>query len=287
VALTPLELDPDEGATGTLTYTVRAHDLPRPITNTAYVTGTAVSLFLTATAQTAAAVAVVNPAAMVVNKTPSGTTAEVGQTITYTYRVTNTGTVTLVNVTGRDDRLGVVTFSLTALRPEENTIATLAHTVNVDDWPGPVTNTVHVTGTGDVGVPLTTTAQAIASVELTGPAAISVGKTVDTRTARLGQTITYSYRVTNTGTVTLSDVAGRDDKLGVLPFDITTLGPDESFTATLSYQVRATDLPGPLTNTVEVSGTAAAGLPLTAMAQDVATVFFETVYVPVVLKLVP
>jgi len=52
-----------------------------------------------------------------------------------------------------------------------------------------------------------------------GPA-ITVTKAVRPTTAAPGVTLTYSYRVTNTGKVTLTGVAAVDDRLGAVPLRV-------------------------------------------------------------------
>jgi len=90
--------------------------------------------------------------------------------------------------------------------------------------------------------------------------------------------------------VTLTDLAARDDKLGTLDLGLLELGPGADTVVMLSYTIRAADLPGPLTNTVTVSGTAAEGLPLVATATDRVALNLEpltNVFLPVVVKWMP
>jgi uncharacterized repeat protein (TIGR01451 family) len=81
-----------------------------------------------------------------VSVTPDVSSAEVGDTITYTYRITNTGNITLTAVSAVDDMLGTIDVSNT-LAMGEWAEATAVYTPTEDDLPGPITNTVAVTGT--------------------------------------------------------------------------------------------------------------------------------------------
>ena len=83
---------------------------------------------------------------------------------------------------------------------------------------------------------------------------IAVHKMASAEQARAGETITYTYQVSNTGTLLLGRVSASDDPLGAVTLGRTTLAPGERTTGTLTYTVRAADLPGPLVNSVVVSG---------------------------------
>lgn len=85
--------------------------------------------------------------------------------------------------------------------------------------------------------------------------AVAVAKAPDAASAHVGQTITYTYRVTNTGEVTLKGVQAYDDRLGVVPLSTDRLTPNQVATGTLTHTVREEDLPGPLVNRVVVTGT--------------------------------
>jgi uncharacterized repeat protein (TIGR01451 family) len=88
---------------------------------------------------------------------------------------------------------------------------------------------------------------------------MSVTKTADVSVAGVGQTITYTYRVKNNDTDTLTGITGNDDKLGPVTFDPDTLAAGQNTTGTLTYTVQPGDLPGPLVNVVVVSGTPPVG----------------------------
>ncbi len=105
----------------------------------------------------------------------------------------------------------------------------------------------------------------------------------------MSQPITYTYRVTNTGDVTLTNLNANDDKLGPVSLSPTTLAPSQSASGTLTYTISAADLPGPLTNTVVVSGTPPVGPVITTVAQAAVSLLpaagpDHPVYLPVVVK---
>lgn len=94
-------------------------------------------------------------------------------------------------------------------------------------------------------------------------AGLSTSKVVNAGTASPGETVTYTYYVTNTGDVSLSGVIAVDDPLGTVTLGASTLAPDEWTTGVLTYTVIEGDLPGPLVNTVIVTGTLLAGTSVT------------------------
>src|SRR5262245_39131675 len=103
-----------------------------------------------------------------------------------------------------------------------------------------------------------------------------VSKRANPTTARVGETITYTYRITNTGNVSLTELSVVDEQLGpvsvsLLPggtalFPVGTLQPGQVAGGTRSYTAQLGDLPGPLVNTVVVTGTSATAV-ITATTQ--------------------
>ena len=276
-------LPPGAVTSGTLTYVVVEQDLPGPLTNTVTATGTYTILGGGVVTDTDwASVALTSNPSITVTKLVTPTTANVGKVVTYTYLVTNTGDVTLSSVVAVDDKLGSVTLVSTTLAPGASTGGVLTYTVTEGDLPGPLTNTVTVTGTPPVGNDVT--AEDDASVALTSNPAITVTKLVTPTTANIGEVVTYTYLVTNTGDVTLDPVVAVDDKLGTVTLGATSLAPGASTGGILTYTITALDLPGPLTNTVIVTGTAPGGSDVTAWATATVTLnpYFR-IYLPLIM----
>jgi hypothetical protein len=96
--------------------------------------------------------------------------------------------------------------------------------------------------------------------------ALAVDVEASLRVAQVGQAVTYTYRVTNTGKTTLDPVIANDDRLGTVPLGAMTLAPGQGASGVLTYTVSEADLPGPLTHTVTASGTPPLGSPVTATA---------------------
>ena len=144
--------------------------------------------------------------------TPTGTTA--GSTIDYTFLVTNTGNVTLTGVTVDDPKVGTVTCPVTTLAPAASTTCTATYTLTqVDVDAGHVANTATVTGTDPNGTDVTATDSTDTPIAA-GPA-ITLDKVAGTPTGNAaGDTIDYTFIVTNTGNVTLTGVVVDDPKVG-------------------------------------------------------------------------
>ncbi len=264
-------LAPGESAIGTITYTVLEGDLPGPIINTVTATATD-SLKQPLTATATATVALTYTASMTVDKVPSSTTAKVGDTLTYTYTVRNTGNVTLNGLALSDNKIGAVTPAKNTLASGETTTATAAYTVLEGDLPGPLTNIVTVTATDTQNQPVTTTATA--TVTLTYTASINVTKEPSTRTAAVGDTVTYRFTVKNTGSVTVNALTLTDDKLGAINPEKTSLAPGETTTASIDHVVVETDLPSPLTNVVTAAASDILGQPVTSTATATVTLTY-------------
>jgi uncharacterized repeat protein (TIGR01451 family) len=118
--------------------------------------------------------------------------------------------------------------------------------------------------------------------------AITVTKTANASSAKVGETVTYTYRITNTGAFSLTIVT-HDDKLGPVPLGASTLPPGIGTSGTLTYTITA--LPATsthsITNTVTVTGTPPVGPAVNADAQFVLTVVWHRVYLPLILRAFP
>ena len=153
-----------------------------------------------------------------------------GDTITYTFEVTNTGEVELFDVELSDPICDPGT-----IEPGEDVDASMAvgevwtfsctHLVTEED-PDPIPNTATVRGDtveGEGGNEVEATDDHM--VDIIHPA-IDIVKTVDEEVVPVGTTVTFTYVITNTGDTTLYDISVDDDILGHIG-DIPELEPGE------------------------------------------------------------
>jgi uncharacterized repeat protein (TIGR01451 family) len=191
--------------------------------------------------------------------------AHAGDTITYTYTVSNAGPDEACNVVVSDDVAGLATYvsgdtdSDGCIDPGETWTFEATYTVQAGD-PDPLVNTATVSS--DADDPNTSNNVATWSVDILHPA-IAIDKSADKVQAHAGDTITYTIIVTNTGDTPLYGVTVTDTLLGT--FSIGTLGVGQSVTITPAptYTVNAGD-PDPLVNTATASGHDILGLTVTA-----------------------
>ena len=189
-----------------------------------------------------------------------------GQSISYSYLVTNTGNVSLAGpVTVTDDKATVTCPAVSTvgnhdaiLDPGESITCTASYTITQADLnSGSVTNvaTAHAGGTNSNQDTETVTAVQTQTLSLVKSATPSTYSTV-------GQSISYSYLVTNTGNVRLAGpVTVTDDKATVTCPAVSTVGNNDSFldpgeavTCTASYTITQADLnSGSVTNIAKAS----------------------------------
>ncbi len=135
----------------------------------------------------------------------------------------------------------------TTLETGETWNYSCTHVVTATD-PDPLPNTVTVTGTGPNGQVSDTDTH---SVDIIHPA-IQIVKTARPTSVGPGETVTYTFRVTNTGDVTLFDVKVTDNKLGNI-CTIAQLDVGETETCTADFTA-STDFGGPLDNVGKAKG---------------------------------
>ena len=258
-------LMPGTSATGGSTYTIKESDLPGPLNNTVTVSGVEDRTKKPVSTSANATVALTYNAALSLSKEPSSTTAEVGEKVTYKFTVSNTGKVTIKGLKLIDDKLGTITIDNKDLAPGDVASASATHVILEGDLPGPLTNVATIQGTDSQNKPVTATATA--SIALTYTSGLAVTKTVSSDTAKVGDTVTYRFSVKNNGLVTVNGLALNDDHLGTITLDKNSLTPGEETTGFATYTIVETDLPGPLSNVATASGTDSQGKAVTAQAK--------------------
>ena len=190
--------------------------------------------------------------------TPTGPLVPVGSTVTWTYRVTNTGNVALSGLVVTDDRLGTITCPTTTLTPGAATTCTATGAA----LPGQYANVGTARAVDPSGF---TVADTDPSHYRGVTAAIDIekatnGEDADTATGPLlliGSRVTWTYVVRNTGAVTLTNLLVTDDRLGTITCPTTTLTPSAATTCTAT----GTALPGQYANVGTATAVVADGGP--------------------------
>ncbi|MFO7537211.1 MAG: kelch repeat-containing protein [Chloroflexota bacterium] len=99
----------------------------------------------------------------------------------------------------------------------------------------------------------------------------------------LGEIITYTITITNSGNVVLNELNSMATVSG--DFDLPeSLAPDMVVSASYSYMVTTADLPGPLTNEVMVTAVPPGGDPLTITITATTFIEVHTLFLPVILN---
>ena len=177
--------------------------------------------------------------------------AVAGELISYSFAVTNTGDVTLTNVTVTDSLPGIVLSGspIASLAPGEtdSTSITATYALQTPDLnAGSVTNSAIATGTDPFGDDVTDTSgttvdndDPLVSTLMAEPA-IALIKTSDASAlsspSEVGDVISYSFTVTNTGNVTLSNITLADTLPGLTLTGgpIASLAPGQSDATTFA-----------------------------------------------------
>ncbi|HXF86185.1 MAG TPA: LysM peptidoglycan-binding domain-containing protein [Anaerolineales bacterium] len=177
----------------------------------------------------------------------------VGQTINYRYSVTNTGALPLAgpvivldnkipNVSCPD--LSTIGNQDNALDPNETLVCTSTYSITQADLDaGSVTNTATASAGSVMSNQSTVTVTLSPQTRL-----LSLTKTANPVSYnQVGQTITYTFVITNIGTLTLgpAQFTITDNKLGPplnCGADNTTLAPNQTVTCTATYTITQADL---------------------------------------------
>ncbi|MDO5712941.1 MAG: S-layer homology domain-containing protein [Tissierellia bacterium] len=272
ITLQKTELAPDESTTGTASYTIKQSDVDKgQIENTA-----------TATAKSPSGKTIENDATDMVpaSRKPDFTitktadmadtpSLKVGNTITYTFTLTNTGNVTLTNVGIEDPLEGLsdITLDKTTLAPGEVATGTATYEIKQSDVDaGEVENTAK----GMVNTPSGKTMKKSVTevVTINQNPKIVFKKSTDKASdyeLKAGEVITYTFIVTNDGNVTVDNVVVTDPMEGLSKIDLdkTKLAPGETATATATYTIKQKDVDkGQITNIAKASVTPPQGGPI-------------------------
>ncbi|WP_139230589.1 MULTISPECIES: GEVED domain-containing protein [unclassified Leifsonia] len=271
---------PGQVLTCTAGYTLTQADVDAgTVVNTATASATPPTGAAPVSAPSTAAVSIPAAAGLTVAKTAAVTGAGVaGDVVTYSFLITNTGNVTIADAgvtegafTGTGT-LGPVTCPAGAasMAPGDAVTCTAAYTLTQADVDaGSISNTATATGTPPGGGVPPVSPPSTSTTPLTRTADLTVAKTATPTTiTTAGALIDYSFLVTNTGTVTLTDPVVNETAFsgtGPVPTVVcppgTTLAPAATVTCDASYTVTQADVDaGTISNTATATATPPTGV---------------------------
>jgi uncharacterized repeat protein (TIGR01451 family) len=203
----------------------------------------------------------------------------VGDTINYSFTITNTGNVTLTDIAIADTLPDVVMSGgpIASLAPKatDSTSITALYTLTQADLDaGQVVNTATASGTPPSGSPVSNTSSV--TLPFAGTPQISLAKSGTLNDggdgiANAGDTVAYAFTITNTGNVALSNVSVSDALPGVVisggPLASLAPGAVDSASITGLYTLTEADTAqGQVANTATVTATPPFGSTITSTA---------------------
>ena len=270
------ELAPGQSLTCTAEYDATQADIDAGgITNTAAAIGTFDGDTITSPTSTVTVGAEHN-ASLVLDKSVTPDEADAaGDEVEYSFHVTNTGnvSVTALQIIETDfsgtGGLAAPVCSPRTLAPGADVTCTTTYRLTQDDVDaGEVTNTATAGGTAAGAAVSSAASSAAVTVERRPELSlVKSADVVDPDVIRAGDVIAYSFVITNTGNVTITDVgvqegafSGTGDLGDVTCEDSDPLAPDDQLVCSLEYTVTQADVDsGELSNTATATGTGPAG----------------------------
>jgi len=245
------------------------------------------------TEESIAVLKVQDPQIALIKTASIGGTGVAGDTITYTFAVTNTGNVDLTNVIVTDPLTGLVLSGsplVTLVAGTTNNTITGSYTIKQSDMnTGSITNSATVTATPPSGPAVTDTSDDDNATEddptvttLIQTASYTVAKATADTPLNQGDTLTYTFDVNNTGNVNLTAITVTDVKCaatptlssGVLPL---APGAVAQYSCTSVAVTQAEVDAGKVDNTASVTVTPPVGVtPPTAVNATVSTPITQT-----------
>lgn len=212
---------------------------------------------------------------------------DAGERLEYTFTVENTGNVTLTNVTVSDSKAQIVGGPIPSLAPnakDSTTITGYYDVTQADIDSGAVDNVAEATGSDPNGNPVkrtsrppggnpgdNTTQPVLAQGEMDVVKAAMLNDTNGNGFAEAGETISYTFTITNTGNVSLTDIVVEDSKAEISGSPIAgPLAPGEIDTsATGSYTITQADIDaGSFANVATATGVDPQGEPVSVESRS-------------------
>lgn len=211
---------------------------------------------------------------------------KVGDVVTYSFKMTNTGAVPLTDVKPAEKSFTGTLGKMSAfncpdagkpLAPNASTTCTATYEIQQGDVDrGTVLNTATATGTDPGGKPVNSNESSAKTVGNPAAPGIAIEKTAEPReNVQVGDTVTYKFAITNTGDQTLTEVKVKENEFsgtGTLS-DITcpdnSLDPGESVTCEATYTFTDGDMKaGSIDNVATATGTPPSKAPIESNPSD-------------------
>jgi len=196
-------------------------------------------------------------------KTPDSQMVRYNSMAIFTIAVTNTGDVTLTNVTVTDLQASDCARTLGSLAADAST----SYVCTRDNVTVDFDNVATVTGTPPVGADVSDFDTA--SVDVISPD-IEISKTPDSQTVRSNSTVTFTISVVNTGDVTLSDVTVSDVRAPNCARTVGTLTVGDDY----AYACTAPSVTDDFVNIATATGTP----PVGTVVGDTDTAFVDVIH---------
>ncbi|TAF44758.1 MAG: hypothetical protein EAZ51_09520 [Sphingobacteriales bacterium] len=217
------------------------------------------------------------------NDTNNDGLAQAGETITYGFKVTNTGNVPIVNITVSDPKISLLNAAVlpNPLKPGETGFLTILPNIYTitpaDIQAGQVVNTATAQGFEPVTKKtVNSTSEVIVIFPVLKLKLVKSSKIIDVNNngfTDVGDKIEYTFTVTNTGTVPIINVGITDPKIGILNAAISpsTLAPGQVgvLVSANTYIITLNDIiKGYVSNKATADGTNAQNTPVSATSQN-------------------
>jgi len=185
---------------------------------------------------------------------------DAGDTVSYSFTVTNTGNVTLSGVSVGAPKVGGVTCPKTTLAPKATTTCVAAAVVLSQAQVDAGELAVEATVTVSLPQGASVTGAAGKAVLAAAPAATLVKSVRAKPPVKAGGKVSYSFKAANAGNVTLTGLSVSDPKAGKVTCPKTTLAPKATTTCVATYSATPAEIEADLIeNTATVTATAPGG----------------------------
>jgi len=182
------------------------------------------------------------------------TTARIGETVTYSYVLTNIGRVALHNIALTSQRLGALPLADASLSPGAQAAGAWQFVVTEEELPGPLVLRVEASGVNTVAGVQATTANTL-TLALQSQPGLALTAQPPTTVARSGETVVVRVQITNTGDVTLDQLAADAASFGPVTLSNTRLAPGVSTSGEVRVLITEAVQPGPVLLTITAHAT--------------------------------